>query len=52
MVRELPIFSRDPKKWILFASEFRRSTKNCRFSNDEILVRIPKCLRSKTRDTI
>lgn len=43
--KELPIFSGDPQDWLLFESQYRRTTKTCHYSGEENIFRLRKCLR-------
>ncbi|XP_036329397.1 uncharacterized protein LOC118741504 [Rhagoletis pomonella] len=50
--RDLPPFSGKPDEWPLFISSFENSTRLCRFSNDENLLRLQRALKGKAYEYV
>ncbi|CAG7825168.1 unnamed protein product, partial [Allacma fusca] len=50
MMRDLPIFSGEPEEWAAFIATYERTTKSCRFSNEENLARLQKCLKGSAKE--
>lgn len=48
----LSYFDRIPLEWYTFAKGFRESTKTCKFSKAEIVIRLRTCLKRETKDAL
>ncbi|XP_070067253.1 uncharacterized protein [Drosophila virilis] len=50
--KDLPIFTGKPEEWLIFISNYEQSTERYRFSNEENLIRLQKCLRGQALDAV
>ncbi|XP_055590713.1 uncharacterized protein LOC129742798 [Uranotaenia lowii] len=50
--QELPTFSGVPEEWPLFLSTYDTTTTMCRFTPEENLIRLQKCLRGKAYEAV
>lgn len=50
--KELPHFSGDPEDWPMFYSQFLSTTRLCKYSDDENIARLARCLKGKARDAV
>ncbi|XP_039451311.1 uncharacterized protein LOC120430271 isoform X2 [Culex pipiens pallens] len=49
---ELPKFNGQPEDWPVFYSSYNNSTRACKFSNVENLIRLQSCLEGPARDAV
>lgn len=50
--KDLPTFSGNPEEWPIFLSTFTQTTQLCRYSDEENIVRLQKCLKGKAYDAV
>ncbi|XP_038118646.1 uncharacterized protein LOC119769608 [Culex quinquefasciatus] len=49
---DLPNFNGRPEDWPVFYSSYNNSTRACKFSNVENLIRLQRCLQGPARDAV
>jgi Protein of unknown function (DUF1759) len=49
---QLASFDGNPKDWLSFSSEFRRTTEQCGYTDSENVSRLRKCLKGKAFDAV
>lgn len=50
--KDLPRFDGNPDDWLLFSTQFWRTTQMCNFSMDENLLRLQRCLHGSAREAV
>ncbi|XP_055589595.1 uncharacterized protein LOC129741828 [Uranotaenia lowii] len=50
--QELPVFSGVPEEWPLFYATYNTTSSMCRFTSEENLIRLQKCLRGKAYEAV
>ncbi|CAG7727389.1 unnamed protein product [Allacma fusca] len=50
--RDLPIYTGEPAEWSQFIATYERTTRTCKFSAEENLSRLQKCLRGPARKMV
>ncbi|CAG7730066.1 unnamed protein product [Allacma fusca] len=50
--RDLPIYTGEPEDWSQFIATYERTTRTCKFSAEENLSRLQKCLRGPAREIV
>ncbi|KAG5872127.1 hypothetical protein JTB14_013447 [Gonioctena quinquepunctata] len=50
--KDFPIFCGNPEKWPLFYEQYERVCKMCSFSQEEIMIKLRKCLRGEAKSAV
>ncbi|OXA56396.1 hypothetical protein Fcan01_08749 [Folsomia candida] len=50
--RDLPTFTGKPEEWPPFITSYETSTKTCKFSDGENLIRLQRCLKGEALKTV
>lgn len=50
--KDLPRFDGNPDEWLLFSTQYWRTTRSCNFSSDENLLRLQICLHGPAREAV
>lgn len=52
MEKDFPYFDGNPQEWPLFYRQFRNICKLCDFSNEEIMIKLQRCLKGDAKSTV
>ncbi|KAG5895541.1 hypothetical protein JTB14_010685 [Gonioctena quinquepunctata] len=50
--KDFPIFCGNPEEWPLFHEQYERVCKMCSFSQEEIMIKLRKCLRGEAKSAV
>ncbi|KAG5895803.1 hypothetical protein JTB14_029219 [Gonioctena quinquepunctata] len=50
--KDFPIFCGNPEEWPLFYEQYERVCKMCSFSQEEIMIKLRKCLREEAKSAV